>query len=214
VSVRIEYQALSDLVGYVDAFPEAARTAARIALNDVTEDQGLKQFREAIEAQVDFGPGYINIDRLGITSRAKNEQLRVVVTGRHRATSLARFAKGQSPVSNVGVQNSARQRGVRVKVKAGGATKTIRSGFLVKLNRGSAGIRDGFNVGLAVRLKPGERLLNKTKHVQLDNNVVLLYGPSVDQVFRDVAVDETPALLPKIESEYFRQFFRLTKNAK
>jgi hypothetical protein len=37
----------------------------------------------------------------------------------------------------------------------------------------------------------------------------LLYGPSVDQVFRTVAVDISPPLLDNLQSEFLRQFQRL-----
>jgi hypothetical protein len=198
--LTVDVAALTDLEQYIGAFPDATREAARIALNDVTEQDGLARFRKAIEDQVDFGPGYLTTDRLGIVSKARNEDLKVVVVGRQRATSLARFAKGQTPESTKG-------QGVTVRVKPG-RPQALRSAFLVRLRQGG-GNNDGYNLGLAVRLKPGETIRNTTKAVQLDNNVYLLYGPSVDQIFRDVAIDETPAVLEEIGNEFFRQFFRL-----
>ena len=75
--------------------------------------------------------------------------------------------------------------------------------FLVRLKNN--------NIGLAVRLKPGEVLQNSEKAVRLDNNVYLLYGPSVDQVFRSVADDKTPKILSDVTAEFLRQFARLSR---
>jgi hypothetical protein len=44
--------------------------------------------------------------------------------------------------------------------------------------------------------------------------VALLYGPSVDQVFRTVAVDISQPLLVHLENEFLRQFIRLQNDAR
>jgi hypothetical protein len=46
--------------------------------------------------------------------------------------------------------------------------------------------------------------------VHLAPNVLLLYAPSVDQVFRTVGETETPAVLDMMGNEFFRQFARLS----
>lgn len=66
------------------------------------------------------------------------------------------------------------------------------------------------NVGLAIRLRPGERLANKTSARRVANGLYVLYGPSVDQVFRSndgtgVAND----LVPEIEDKLSKEFIRL-----
>lgn len=201
----VEFDALTDLEDYIGAFPAATKEAARIALNDVAEGEGLAVYRKEIESQVDFGDGYLTTDRLGVTSRATNENLAVAITGRQRATSLARFARGQTVAST-------RRKGVRVKVSAQGGGALMERAWLVRLNRGSARDRDNYNLGLAIRLEPGERLRNKreVRSVQLDQNVYLLYGPSVDQVFKDVMITETKPVLGMVSNEFFRQLFRIT----
>lgn len=208
MSLLVEYDALTDLEQYVGAFPAAATKAARIALNDVAGGEGLAVYRKAILADVDFPDGYLTSDRLGVTSKASDQNLAVTITGRQRATSLARFADpGQTPGNTKG-------KGVRIRVSARGGESELRQAWLVRLRSGGGSNNDNLNIGLAIRLKPGERLRNKReqKAVRLDDNVYLLYGPSVDQVFRDVAVTDTPPVLDKIASEFFRQFFRLTGN--
>ena len=78
--------------------------------------------------------------------------------------------------------------------------------------------RPGGNMGLAIRLKPGERLANTQGAVRLTrgnrpgDNVWLLYGPSVNQVLRDVATRDTPAILRNVSLEFLRQWQLLGKS--
>lgn len=82
--------------------------------------------------------------------------------------------------------------------------------FLVRLR----GAPDGFNTGLAVRLRPGESLRASRAARRLDNNVYLLYGPSVDQIFRSVAVEQSEPVLLDLEIEFRRQFIRLSGSSR
>lgn len=209
MTLEVEYGALEGLGDLMDAYKRETPVAAKLALNDVAEGEGLAVYRKAIEDQVDFGDGYLTTDRLGVRTRATTTNLSVMISGRQRATSLARFARGGQTVQ------STRRKGVRVSVKKGGAESLLGRAWLVRLNRGSSADRDYYNLGLAIRLNPGERLRGKreVRSVQLDENVYLLYGPSVDQVFREVMVTDTPIVLDKVRDEFFRQFFRLTKGA-
>jgi hypothetical protein len=116
---------------------------------------------------------------------------------------LARFAQNQS------FDGARRTGGVRVRVR--GAGTFMKGAFFVKLRRGGD-TADGFNVGLALRLKPGQTLRGRKKggaSVRLAPDLYLLYGPSVDQVFRDVAVAESPAIKADLGREFLRQWVRL-----
>ena len=67
-----------------------------------------------------------------------------------------------------------------------------------------------YNLGLAIRLRPGEKLQNKVAARRVEKGLYLLYGPSVDQVFRSrdgtgVATD----LVPDIEQDLSDEFIRL-----
>ena len=190
----VEYSAIQGLQDYVEAMPRAAIEGARIALNDVAAGSGLAIFRNAVADEIDFPPGYLNDDRLGVESRATNSNLAVTIVGRDRPTSLARF------VSQVNLPG---KYGVTVQVKRG-RTRQIKRGFIIRLKNG--------NKGLAIRLKPGERLSNTTgaKQIGANTGLYLLYGPSVDQVFREVGPDKTPEVLAEVEQEFYRQFFRLS----
>lgn len=189
---------LDSLSEYFEREPEISRKAASMALNDVAGGTGLNLLKREIYDQIEFPKGYLNADRLGLAKRATPEKLEAIVKGRDRPTSLARFAVRQN------AKKQATRRGVSVRVKSG-QTKYLKGAWLVELNNG--------NLGLAVRLKPGERLMNKTKSssVQLSPNVYLLYGPSVDQVFSGVAADNIDRIGDMVASQYLRQIARLTR---
>lgn len=190
-----------DLEGFLTAVPDATRKAAAYAMNDVLTGQGLVRFRKAVAAEVQFPAGYVD-DKIEMAQKATPTRLVASVVGRQRPTSLARFATSGSVGSKGGVT-------VRIK---GGST-LMPDAFLVRLNQGPSITDDGFNVGLAIRLKEG-MVLNKkdtSRMVHLGANVVLLYGPSVDQILRNEAADaETPEIVDAIATEFYRQFARLT----
>src|SRR5690625_6863150 len=102
--------------------------------------------------------------RLQITQYAQGRHLLGTILGTDRSTSLARFSSGAKRLS------------VQV---APGRRKRMGRAFLLPLRGG--------NIGLALRLKPGERLRNKKRVTQVSKNLYLLYGPAVNNVFDDVA---------------------------
>lgn len=190
---------LKDFEEYLRRLPDTTTEAMRIAINDVATRKGLSLLRQAAYEQVNFPKGYLNNERLGVTSKATNNHLEATIKGRDRATSLARFAyRGQTA-------SSTRGRGVRLSVKPKN-DKLLEKAWLVNLNNG--------NTGLAVRLAPGEQLQNRRSgnSVTLAPDVYLLYGPSVDQVFVDVADQNGPEIGEMVASEFFRNLERLTRD--
>lgn len=197
----IDLRSLLALEGFLDAAEDNTRIAASMAMNDVIGGpRGLGAYRKAIQKQIDFPVGYLNDDRFGVDRKATPNNLVASLVARQRPTSLARFAIG----GHVGGRG-----GVTVKVKPSGGSKTFKSGFLVRLR---AGMEDGGNLGLAVRLEPGQTLNKKdqSRMVHLESNVVLLYGPSIDQVLNTSVADaETPEVVENVATEFYRQFARL-----
>ncbi len=204
MSISVVVSALDDAADYFRAIPEIATRAASMAINTVAERQGLRLSREEITKQVNFPSGYLTGDRLEIRRKATQANLEAVIVGRDRGTSLARFSSG----------GQFGKGGVTVQVHRGNSSY-LKKAFLVKLKQGSASVSDGkYNVGLAIRLKPGERLANRYKGtgVKMGNTgLYLLYGPSVDQVFSDVADKISPRLLVLVGDEFFRNFERLSR---
>lgn len=205
MTARITAISLEDLAQYLGDRPEVARKAAQFAINDTASRKAVPMYRKLIQDEVNFPAGYVNDDRFGVTKRATDADLSATITARFRPTSLARFAPGQS------FDGARRAGGVNVKVNKGGGAVKIGRSFFVRLRRGRD-TSDGVNVGLAIRLRPGEKLRGRKRGgsgVQLAPDLYLLYGPSVDQVFRDAAVAGSAKVSSDLQREFTRQWVRL-----
>lgn len=199
----IEATAVAELAKTFERYPEQSQQAIRMAINDIAKGKGMKLIRTSMMAEVAFPGSYLNGDRLQITQRATNSNPQAVITARKRATSLARFASG--------TPSSTAKKGVTVRVKKGKSVH-LKSGWLVRLRAGASMSEDNYNIGLAVRLGPGEKLANKTTtHTSwlVKGSVALLYGPSVNQVFSTVAEDVSRPIGEMVTTEYLRQMARL-----
>lgn len=188
-----------DAVEFFKRLPGTADKAAQLAINSVAQRSGMTLIRRNVLAEIAFPKDYLTGDRLGVTKKAREGDLEAVITARERPTSLARFA---APGTALG---SRARIGVKVNVKAGGGAKLLKQAWLVNLKNG--------NVGLAVRLKPGQTLDNRYKGVTawlVRDKVALLYGPSVDQVFRDVSEKSAAPVARMVNDEFLRQFARLS----
>lgn len=174
------------------------KTAAAQAINKVARDQRAEAARR-ITDQVNLPKSYVSPagGRLVVSQQAQKESLEARITARGRPTSLARFSRGTPGKA-----------GVTVEVKPG-QTSFMRRAFLIRLPQGSTSTDSRFNLGLAIRLRPGERLQNKVRQVKLDKGLYLLYGPSVQQVFLDnegkgVAADLADPTADYLEAEFTR----------
>lgn len=206
MSITIVTAGSADLERYFRTMPEMTSRAMRLAINGTVKGKGMAAIKAKMLSEVAFPNGYLNGERLKVTRLASDTKLEAAVTGRKRATSLARFVTGHP------VPNSKRPGGISVRVKSG-RTTYLKNAFVVRLNKGASFSEDNYNLGLAVRLKPGERLTNKNTSHQawlVPNKVALLYGPSVDQVFSGVITELQPKLGDIVAGEFFRQFERLS----
>lgn len=189
-----------ELEKFLAATPDITNRSVAYAMNDVLAGQGLARFRKAVAAEVQFPPGYVD-DKIEVAQRASPNRLVASLVGRQRPTSLARFV----------ASGSLGKSGVSVRVKR--SSQYMPDAFLVKLNQGTSIAEDGYNLGLAIRLKEGTVLKKRdtTRMVHLDKNVVLLYGPSVDQILRNEAAEaQSPEVVDAIATEFYRQFSRLS----
>lgn len=196
----VAVEGLSGLHG-LDTIPRAVQLAAIRAVNG-TADYAAAQSRKRIREQIGFPASYLTgkdgagRQRLGVTKKARGSDLEAVITGRHRPTMLARFATSGTP----GGKN-----GVRVEV-APGFAKFMRRAFLIRLPAGRGGsVETKSNMGLAIRLKPGERIENKKKMVQIGKGgPYLLFGPSVDQIAATVFGEVSPETSEYLSTEFAR----------
>lgn len=179
----------------LESIPVEVKRAALQAVNKTaarTRTSSAKSMRD----QVNFPASYLSPSggRLTITQYATQQLIEAEITGRFRPTSLARFVTRGA----VGSRN-----GVRVEV-APGFAKFMRRAFLIRLRAGTADLDTKSNLGLAIRLRPGETINNKKNMVQMQGNLALLYGPSISQVFAGVANDEAPGAAEYLEQEFLR----------
>lgn len=181
-------EGLSSLDGFADIPADIERAAVR-AINKTVPWARTRSARE-IRKQVNFPARYLSGQdgRLDITERARTGNLEGRITARQRPTSLARF-----------VSNRTRRRGIRVTVKPGTA-RYIKRGFLLPL-RGAGG--DLNNMGLAIRTN-GAAPKGAYKPKKIFDNVWLVYGPSVDQVFKTVREDVAEDSADYLEAEFNR----------
>ena len=172
--------------------PKAAAAINRAA--DRARTESARQMR----LQLNFQASYLApaARRLFVSRKASASSLEARITARFRATSLARF-------TDPGVAK--RGKGVRVSVKPNGPRQMDRA-FLLNLRAGADDIETRSNLGLALRLKRGERIQNKrvVPFSKKDKTLFLLYGPSVAQAFATVAEDVRPGTEAFIEREFFR----------
>lgn len=152
------------------------------------------QAAREIRKQVNFPVSYLSpsAGRLTVTQTATSNDISAIVTGRHRPTSLARFASN----ARAGFQT-----GARISVQPG-LSRFLPRAFFVPLRSGNTDTKN--NVGLAIRLPEGQRPDRAYKPTPLSRGTWLLYGPSVDQVFDDIAMEIAPAAADYLENEYFR----------
>lgn len=210
MTVLIDVDGLSEFRRLVEIAPQIANRSARLAINQVSERKGLKLAREAMLSQVAFPSGYLNETaksgdkRFRLAYKATDARLEAGINATQSPTPLARFSRDRAVFARGG---KARQ-GVRVAIKPGQSV-TLNRAFLLNLRNG--------NIGLGIRLRKGETLTNTVGAKVITSGplagVALLYGPSVDQVFRTVAVDISPAILEDLTVEFLRQFERQFKNA-
>lgn len=181
-------------------FPKAAKEASRLSVISAARYAHSESAKE-IFGQVNLLKGYIS-DRLTLKYSGSGESLAASITGRFQPTSLSRFTLSEPKKGKV----------VRVRVKRNGQAKRGKY-FAVKLRQGSELTDIKFNVGLAIRVKPGQaftgsdgaKLLRSDKY----GDTYLLYGPSINQIFRGVSQDLSKSIEEKLADEFERQLLRL-----
>lgn len=171
---------------------------ASMALNDALA-WARTQAKDLMLKEVDWPSSYLNPGekRLTIAEYASPDNLRGVIKGTDRPTSLARFVRGGN-----GTKNSP----LSVSVGRGKPSVRLPGAFLMRLRSGNTGALG--NQGLAMRTKNGQAPHAAWRPKQIGKNLYLLYGPSVDQVFRQV-LDRDTAFAEKVTVHLDAEFRRL-----
>lgn len=179
LATLVHIDGVRDVSGELSELSPKSISAARRAVNSTASWARTRASRK-IREQVALPASYLSpsAGRLTVAKRASGADLEAKVLGRARPTSLARFISGAS------------KRHVTVRVHPGVARRMNRA-FTLRLRAGTADLDTKSNLGLAIRLKPGEKISNKHKMVGMGGGLYLLYGPSVNQVFRSIVADQT-----------------------
>lgn len=199
MSISLNTVSLDQFSALVDSAPDKARRAASLAINDTARKYRTIAKREMLK-QVAWPSSYLGNateGRLQVSRFSSPTDLNAAITGRWQPTSLARFAKNRP--SNA--RAWPRGRSIQIMIKPG-TVRQFDHAFFLNLKNG--------NLGLAVRVKSDDELRGSTAARLIFPHVYLLYGPSVNQVFRGVSKDLVPGASLQLAQEFNRQFTRLT----
>jgi len=186
---------------FAKGVPGEIKSAASKAINKITRDKRVRAAK-LIRSQVNFPASYVAPGGKGlfVSKKASPGSMQGIISARGRPTSLARFLTSSPRVGTAGV----------VVEVAPGKARFMKRVFPIKLPQGTSDVATKYNLGLAIRLRPGERLTNKTTARKVSKGLYVLYGPSVDQVFGARDGDGVAkALVPEIERDLSEEFLRL-----
>lgn len=181
---------------------DSRRRAASQAINRIAKETRTDMARE-IRRRVNLPSSYVSPSgrRLAVSKFASPNSLQAEIFARGRATSLARFVTSSGGVNTAGVSVSV----------VPGKVVDLKRAFLIRLPQGSAEVTDTKNnLGLAVRLRPGEMLRNKYSASRVAKGLYVLYGPSVAQIFEaNDGKGLKDEMIPEIETRLEAEFLRL-----
>ena len=204
--IEIQLRGLETVQKFYATMPERTDKALRLAVNAASL-YGARLGKKRIMAEVNRSDAYLGNpkslnSKLAITKTARTGDLESIVTANHRLASLAGFAT--TPV-NFGKPKTA----IRVRVARGGKTAVMNRAFFIRLKKDKVLTEDTYNLGLAMRLKPGEKVNNKHSFRSGKSNIAVLYAPSVEQMFNRIAPEIADEVMNFAETEFLRQFDRL-----
>lgn len=186
----IEQKGLSDAISDLVDLPTNMRKALVSAVNAVVPE-AYSLSVERITDQVALTKAYVK-SRLYISQTATLQDPLAVISGRVRSTQLRRY-QGTQLYAPAKLPGKRRLAGTSVRVKTGGATKVLNHAWIIKLKYGDLDAKAGKTIGIAMRTGSGR------------NDYRILYGPSVDQVFRDVKDEIRPEVEQMLSAEVLKQ---------
>lgn len=202
MEINIEEMRIDTVRDRMKRFPETARNASSISLNLAIRQArmlGIAELRKQIAFPSSYFPNSPYDGKLRISQNATPQVPEAVLTARHQPTSLGRFV----------VEKDSKGRNLRIRIRPGSVPKKIGNAFIVRLRRGRILDDNNFNLGVAIRLKPGQSIRGSRTAKAFSNGLALLYGPSVDQAFKSVRNDIASPVARSLASNFVRQFERL-----
>ena len=184
---------LQGFLAAVEQYPEVARRAASLAVNDAAE-WGANLARRKMASQVRLPADVLTGARFGIVQRASQVSIEAIVRASPNPLGLSRFVTGSK---------EPRSRNPATAIKPGSAPFVWKRGFLMPTPNGADG------VALAVRTNGPLRSSRAAR--QIAKNLYILSGPSPNQIFMTVAKDILPALQTRLDGEFARQYERLLR---
>lgn len=186
----IEQKGLSAAISDIADLPANMRKALVAAVNAVVPD-AYSLSVERITEQVALTKTYVK-SRLYVSQTATVQDPMAVISGRVRSTQLRRY-QGKQLYTAAKLPGKRRLAGTSVRVKAGGQTKVLNHAWIIKLKYGDLDAKAGMTMGIAMRTGTGR------------NDYRILYGPSVDQIFRDVKDEIRPEVEQMLATEWVKQ---------
>lgn len=183
---------IEDLDRYVARLGDGANRAAVMAVND-TADWARVRIKRQMQSEVNLGETAFGKGKFGITRRANPADLQAIVSASRQPYSLSRF-KTDTP------EFGPKAGPVKVRIKAGGSTVTLKRAFYLRAPNGA--------VGIAVRSKQPLDNSRGARRVK-GTDIYVLFGPSPDQLMRRLAPDSVPAVENYLNREFSRQIVRV-----
>lgn len=199
MTLVVTLQGARDFEARFAVLPELAARAASIAINDAAAE-AVRLARKQIYREVAFPAGYLEGgDRMTVSQPSTVRTLEAVVSGRDRPTSLARFIPEGTQVGRGGAP-------ISITVEPGQPKISISGNLRLMSFSG--------NRLLILKLKPGQRPKKAWKPRPIfgqGSGMWILYGPSVDQIFRAVSAGIAPAVQERAVEEFDRVFTALQR---
>lgn len=195
--IHIEPKGLDNFERMVLSFPDRAKEAMALAINQTTRRTAAKLIRDDMMRQVALKKRYL-IANTPVRAYANKHNLRASIKGRDTPTMLARFA--------VNRRIPKRQNGVKVMVKPN-RVRVMRKAWLHDFSRD----KSGTNLAVMVRTKNGQEphgVLHGGGRYVRSMNAWILYAPSIDQLMWGTVGQNQDKIAKALEREFLRQFHR------
>ncbi len=183
---------IDSLTRYIERLGDGANKAAVMAVNDTAEWARVRIKRQ-MQTEIQLGESAFANRQFYVSRRANTADLQAILTASRQPYSLSRFKVGEP-------EFGPKAGPVKVRIKTGGSTQTLKRAFYVRAPNGA--------VGVAVRSKTPLDKSRGARRIK-GTDVFVLFGPSPDQLMRRIAPASVPAVETYLNREFSRQIVRV-----